>query len=92
MQVTYKTNKHGTITLANGETVELNQEAYLCGTKENPVYRASAYLGSENPEDETGSTVTVTWEVINMDAEDESDCCDWDSPISINHYSRGELI
>lgn len=85
-------NKFGSFVLEDGKIVNLCQQAYMDGTNENPYYRAAGYLASENPEDETGPTVSVTWDCTNYDAEEESDCCDWDAPESIVHYALGDLI
>lgn len=81
----------GSFVLESGHVVHLCQQAYMDGTNENPIYRASGYLASENPDDETGPTVTVTWACENYEAENEEDCCDWDNPESIVHYSLGEF-
>ena len=73
MKITYSNNQFGDITLANGVTISLTQQAYLSGTNDAPRYEARAV-------DADGNEYTVTWTPYEnfMELEDESDCCDWD--------------
>ena len=65
--------------------VILTQAPYLDGTNEAPCFRAAGYLDSENPDDETGPTVTARW----YGGDEES--IDWDAPDSILHYRIGDI-
>lgn len=73
MRITYSNNQFGDVTLADGVTISLTQQAYLSGTNEAPIYTARAV-------DAEGNEYTVTWRPFDnfMELEDESDCCDWD--------------
>lgn len=53
-----------------GFILTLQQDPYLDGTFDKPVYRASAKC-------EHDCDYMVEWDVI-TDSDDESDCCDWD--------------
>lgn len=69
-----------------GKEITLTQEAYLTGTQEAPYYEATGT-------DQEGNEVTVKWEIkpqwlsedgtLNGELEDESDACDWDSPVEV---------
>lgn len=48
------------------------QDAYPDGTIENAIYKADAI-------DENGNLYLIIWEVINPEAEDGSEACDWDN-------------
>lgn len=87
--IDYSTNEFGNILLADGRSVRLIQQAYNDNLDGAPAWFASGYLSSENPEDETGPTVKVTWASLGED-EAENDA-DWANPDSIKHYSLGEL-
>ena len=97
MAITYKKNEteysHGLIELENGDFVRLIQDAYLDNDiNGDAAYFASGYLLSEDEDDETGPTVKVIWEIYEgFDGDDESGACDWDSPVVVRHFSRGEL-
>lgn len=84
------TRDHGTINLADGTCVVLAQEP--CNHTNNvgkPVWIASGYLSTETPTEETGPTVVVTW--ASLGAIESEDDADWSTPVSVQHYSRGEL-
>jgi hypothetical protein len=72
----------------NGNEIYLKQQAYLCGTYENPHYTAYG-------EDSAGNGYKIIWQIkitylpLNTPAitpEDEADMCDWDDfeVISLN--------
>jgi hypothetical protein len=73
MTITYSANEFGDITLENGVSISLTQQAYLAGTSENPQYQAAAV-------DADGNGYLVMWTPYGnfMEFDDESDCCDWD--------------
>lgn len=57
----------------NGKTLTIQQDAYLAGTNEAPVYQARAT-------DEAGNNYTVTWQPYDnlSEIEDGADACDWE--------------
>lgn len=82
-------NAFGNIELADGTHVRLIQQAYNDNYDGQPAWFASGYLSTEDADDETGPTVKVRWD--SLGAEEAEDDADWGSPVSINHYSRGDL-
>lgn len=72
MTINYANNEFGDVK-HNDRIVHLTQQAYLAGTKDQPVYRA-------NGVDDEGNDYRVTWTPYDnfMEFDDESDCCDWD--------------
>ncbi|WP_019156825.1 hypothetical protein [Robertmurraya massiliosenegalensis] len=61
-----------------GKVIRLTQNAYLDGTHENPYYSANGI-------DAEGNEYEITWDVVEnwKELEDESECCDWDEPKSV---------
>ena len=71
--------------------VNLVQEPYLADNQ----YEASGYLEIEDRDEHTGPTVTVRWSILeDYDAADgdESHACDWSAPVSVTHYTLGDLV
>jgi hypothetical protein len=84
------TRDHGTINLADGTCVVLAQEPCIhTNNVGDAVWIASGYLSTETPAEETGPTVMVTW--ASLGATESEDDANWDAPVSVQHYSRGEL-
>lgn len=90
MAINYTNNSHGNVELADGTHVRLIQNAYNDNASDGTAaWFASGYLSTEDEDDETGPTVTVMWD--SLGADDAENDADLDHPISIAHYSRGEL-
>ena len=85
---------NGLIALKNGDFVRMLDQAYLDNDcNGDAAYFARGYLLSEDEDDESGATVKVMWEIYD-DCEcdgDESNACDWDSPVAVTHYAHGNL-
>jgi hypothetical protein len=69
-------NIYDIIKIDDETEVVLTQDAYLDGTDDKPMYRASAR------DIRNGDLYRVTWDVLDggMEHEDESDRCDWTQP------------
>lgn len=79
-----------TIQLADaGLAVNLIQQACIEDDGTGPRWEAWGYLSTDVEDDETGPTVRVQWAPV--DDEDAQEV-DWARPISVWHYSRGELL
>lgn len=63
----------------------LIQDAYLDGTGDDAAYFADAIKASDEP-DEDGyiQIYEVEWKIINPEAEDEGDRCDWEHPVDVD--------
>lgn len=84
------TSKYGTINLADGTKVLLMEDPHCDNNAAgNAAWFAAGYLSTETPDDETGPTVKVEW--ASLGAETPDDDADWSAPVSVRHYSRGEL-
>lgn len=66
-----------------GKKITLTEEAYVCGgslrlglIELNAWYQANA-------EDNDGNEYKVIWQIRHHEADDESDACDWDSPMAV---------
>jgi hypothetical protein len=62
---------HGSIDY-DGAILQLEEEAYASGPPDDPHYEAMAT-------DDEGNFYKIRWEIINPQAEDESESCDWDT-------------
>lgn len=67
--------------------VKLTQDPYLSGTSE---WKASGYLTTENPDEETGPTTTVSWFNSEVFTDEESQP-DWSKPAACWHYKLGDV-
>lgn len=67
-----------TYTSKTGIRFTLTQEAYLGTWYGEPMYMADAV-------NQFGEEYIILWE-IDKDAEDESECCDWDHPTNVVKY------
>lgn len=65
---------NSTIVEVEGVEYRTTQDPYV--SDEGDTYQAHAL-------DAEGNEYLITWEVANGETEDESDACDWDSPINI---------
>lgn len=53
-----------------GKILYLQQDAYIDGSHDDCCYRAQAMDDDENEYD-------VTWDIINIGADNEDEACDW---------------
>lgn len=65
-----------------GEKYILIQDVYLDGIMDNAAYFADAIkVGDDDPDEDAYVPIyKVKWKIINPDAEDEGDKCDWWGP------------
>lgn len=89
MPINFTGNEFGNVELADGRFVRLIQQAYNDNYGSEPAWFASGYLSTEDADEESGPTVKVRWESLGADEADDD--ADWDNPMSIEHYSLGEL-
>ena len=63
----------------------LIQDAYLSneGGYGDAAYFADAIKVGDTPDDGDVSLYTVEWDIVNKEAEDEADACDWDTPADV---------
>ena len=71
----------GTIIKDDGELIDLTQQAYINqgGTPTSCWYEAHAVSRTKKDDDGEPIEYRVTWEIINEDAEEEEDACDWET-------------
>lgn len=89
MTINYTNNAFGNLELADGTHVRLIEQAFAENHQCEAAWFARGYLSTENADDETGPTVEVRWE--SLDSDDAETDADWDTPVAVTHYSRGEL-
>jgi hypothetical protein len=74
------TQDYGTVQ-HNGVELTLTQQVYIdadCFNTNNTVYRSHAV-------DTLGNEYAITWPVVNVDCEEESESCDW------SHYTVQQI-
>lgn len=73
---TYKTS--------DGTEVWLTQQAYLDGNLNEEAHYTSYGV------DLSGNQYQITWEIINTETDDDSDACDWHTPIEIRCFETND--
>ena len=72
----------------DGETYVLLQCAYADNNRQQEAaFFAEAVKIGDEIIDGCVPTYMVEWEIVNPDADDDGDACDWDNPISVKEYS-----
>ena len=78
---------------SNMKKIRLTQDAYACGGSVragyNSIYELTAWYEAA-AEDDNGNYYRVIWDISNLDADDESDACNWSKPWAIldEHYNN----
>ena len=78
---------NGTVTYG-GRLYVLLEQAYLDWNPNNGYqwYTARAICPEEIDLDGWCSTYRITWDILNEDAENEEDACDWSNPVSVETH------
>lgn len=71
-------SEYGSV-LFEGEEYELTQQAHYCESA-GDEYTAHAF-------DKNGDEYYVYWDIINPDAEEEENMCDWDNPARVSRIT-----
>lgn len=70
-------DSNSTIFYHDGREFRTTQDPYI--TDDGESYKAEAISSF-------GDEVTVYWEVIDNETTDESEACDWDNPVTVEHH------
>jgi hypothetical protein len=57
----------------NGKKLMPIENAYLYHAKDDPLHAVYTTIAIDGG----GKQYVVEWEIVNLDADDEADCCDW---------------